>query len=497
MILRVKDTTVATGGPLIGIVNLLDAEKLDLHPMDRIKVVKGKQEETIVVDIAATELIVPEGWIGLNREVTEILKVKTGDKVGIVLARKPLSIDYIKKKLDGHVLIKKEFEQIVWDIVHNKLSEAEITYFVAACYTNNLTDAETVMLTKAMVSQGDKLKLDKYPIMDKHCIGGVAGNRTTMIIVPIVGAAGLTIPKTSSRSITSPAGTADTMEVLANVKLSLQRMTEVVKRVGCCIVWGGSLNLAPADDKIIKVERPLSIDAESQLIASIISKKLSVCSTHILLDIPCGKGAKIKHLKSAQILKHHFEELAKKLGIKVRVVITDGSQPVGNGIGPALEARDVLWILKNDERGPLDLKEKSLSLAGQLLEMGGKARRYKGYQMAKQILESGRAYEKMKEIIHAQGERIKEPDQIPISKFHFTIKSKVKGKVTSINNEAVTKVARVAGAPQSMSAGLYLHKHVGDHVARRDKLVTVYAKCDEKLKYAKDLCKEIELMTIS
>jgi AMP phosphorylase len=496
MRLQVKETSIATGGVLVGIMNYKDAEKLDLHPMDRIKVMKGRSEETIVVDIARTDLIVAEGHIGLHREVTESLKLKTGDTVEISLARKPLSLDYIKKKLDGRILKRKEFDQIIWDIVHNKLSEAELTYFVAACYTNNLTDAETVMLTKAMAQQGDKLKLNKHPIMDKHCVGGVAGNRTTMIVVPIVGAAGLTIPKTSSRSITSPAGTADTMEVLANVRLTLDQMTQVVQRIGCCIVWGGALNLAPADDKIIKVERPLSIDAESQLIASIISKKLSVSSTHILLDIPVGKGAKVKDHRSAQILKNHFEHLAKQLGIRVEVVFTDGSQPVGNGIGPALEARDVLWILRNDPRGPTDLREKSLVLAGRLLEMGGKASRGRGYRMAKEILESGRAYEKMREIIRAQGKCIDDPEKVPISNCFFSIRSSKRGKVDAINNEAVTKIARVAGAPQAQSAGLYLHKHVGNRVAKGEKLVTVYAQCKEKLKYAKDLCGQLEIMTI-
>ncbi|MFH1510608.1 MAG: AMP phosphorylase [Candidatus Woesearchaeota archaeon] len=496
MRLAVKETSISTGGVLIAVIHCKDAEKLDLHPMDRVKVYNKGKVETVVVDIARTELIVPEGKIGLHREVAEALGAKNHDLVDIALARKPLSLDYIKKKLDGHKLGKKEFDQIVWDIVHNKLSEAELTYFVAACYTNSLTNEETVFLTRAMAEQGDILKLGRYPIMDKHCVGGVAGNRTTMIVVPIIGAAGLTIPKTSSRSITSPAGTADTMEVLCNVKLSLNQMKAVVNKIGCCIVWGGSLNLAPADDKIIKVERPLSIDAESQLIASIISKKLSVSSTHILLDIPCGKGAKVKDKKSAEILKTHFEYLAAKLKLKVRVLITNGSQPVGNGIGPSLEARDVLWILRNDSRGPQDLREKSLLIAGNLLEMGKKAGKGKGYNLAKEILDSGKAYEKMTQIIRHQGKKTELPEQIRIGECIFKIKAQKSGRVSRIDNEAVTKLARVAGAPAAQSAGLYLHKHVNDKVSRGEPLVTVYSQCDEKLKYARDIAKILSIMEI-
>lgn len=496
MKLTVKTMAIATGGILIAVINQKDAEKLDLHAMDRIKVQKGRAVETVAIDIARTDILVQPGQIGAYKEVVDSLSLVTGDVVEISLAKKPLSIDLIKKKLDGHLLGAKEFEQIIGDIVHNRLNDTELTFFVAACYTNSLTTREINYLTRAMVKQGEILRLSRRPIMDKHCVGGVAGNRTTPIIVPIVAAAGLTIPKTSSRSITSPAGTADTMEVMANVNVPLHKMKEIVEKANGCIVWGGSLNLAPADDKIIKVERPLSIDAESQLIASILAKKLSVSSSHILLDVPVGKGAKIKSRKSAEILKKHFENTSKRLGIHVRVVITDGSQPIGNGIGPALEARDVLWILKNDPRGPKDLREKSLVLSGMLLEMARKAKKGSGYKLARQILESGRAYEKMKEIISLQGKICDDPDKIALANCFFVIKSSKKGKVASIDNEAVTRIARVAGAPQAQSAGIYLHKHVGDSVKKGEKLLTVYASCGEKLQYAKEVCKQLEAMNV-
>jgi putative thymidine phosphorylase len=496
MKLKVKTMAVSTGSILIAIINQKDAERLDLHPMDRIKIEKGSSVETVAIDIAKTDILVPQGFIGAYKEVVDSLRLTNDDHVDISLAKKPLSIEIIKKKLDGHMLSQKEFDQVIWDIVHNKLNETELTFFVAGCYTNALTPSEIVCLTRSMFHQGGILKLPDRTVLDKHCIGGVAGNRTTPLIVPIVASAGLAIPKTSSRSITSPAGTADTMEVMANVNIPIDRMKEIVLRHKGCIVWGGSLNLAPADDKIIKVEKPLSIDAESQLIASILAKKLSVSSTHILLDIPVGKGAKIKFRKSAEILKRHFELTAKKLGIHVKVIVTDGSQPIGNGIGPSLEARDILWILKNDPRGPSDLKEKSLAMAGMLLEMGKKARHNKGYKMAKEILESGKAFAKMKEIINAQGLVCDDPAKIQLSKCSFDIKARCSGVVKLIDNEAITKIARVAGAPLAHCAGLYLYSHVGDKVKKGDRLFTVYALCNEKLQYARDICKDLEAFII-
>ncbi|MFH0978654.1 MAG: AMP phosphorylase [Candidatus Woesearchaeota archaeon] len=497
MRLKVKTMAIATGGILVAVINQKDAERLDLHPMDRVKLQVGNQSETVVLDISRTDYIVAQGQIGLYKEVTDNLAVHNGQSVDVFLAKKPVSLDFIKKKLDGHILTRAEFDQIIWDIVHNRLNDTELTYFVAACYTNSLTTEEVMSLTKAMTEQGERLVLNRSPVMDKHCVGGLAGNRTTPIIVSIVAAAGLTIPKTSSRSITSPAGTADTMEVLANVNVPLPRMKEIVEKANGCVVWGGALNLAPSDDKIIKVERPLSIDAESQLIASILAKKLSVSSTHILLDIPVGKAAKIKHRHSAEILKKHFELAAKKLRIHVKVIITDGSQPIGNGIGPCLEARDVLLILKNDPKGPADLREKSLMMAGLLLEMGNKAAEGKGYKLAKKILESGAAYKKMKEIIHLQGKHVDEPDKVQISNHLFVVKARKSGRVVSIDNEAVTRISRVAGAPQSQIAGMFLHKHVGDSVRKNEPLFTVYASCSEKLSYAKELTESSEVMVIN
>ena len=486
MKLNVKDMDIATGGPLVTILNEKDAMKFDIHHMDRIKIKKGKKIETVVANIATSKKTVPEGSIGVYEEVVDSLKLKNNDKVIIKLARKPLSIDFIKKKLDRKDLNKKEIDQIVWDIVHNKLSTSELTFFVAACYTNLLSINETIMLTKAMAKHGNILKLNKHPIIDKHSIGGIPGNRTTLVLVPIIAASGLTMPKTSSRSITSPAGTADTMEVLAKVAFPIKKMKQIITKTHCCIVWGGALNLAPADDKIINVEKTLEIDAESQLLASIMAKKYSVSSTHILIDIPIGNGTKIQNKEEALKLKKDFESIGKKLRKHVKVIITDGSQPIGNGIGPSLEARDVLWLLSRDKRRPLDLEKKCVTMACEIFKMVGIK---KSKTKVLEILNSGLAYKKMKELIKAQQGNIFDPEKIKIGKFKYNVVASKTGIVKRIDNKTISRIARIAGAPLNKGAGIYLHKHVGNKVKKEDKLFTLYSESRQKLNFAREFLK--------
>jgi AMP phosphorylase len=485
MKLKVKDMDIETGGVKVVLLHKHDAALLDLHTLDRIKIKKGNKIQTVVLDIAASSKPIKPGQIGCFDEVVKSLKLKKNETVKIMPAKKPLSIEFIKKKLDGLKLNKNEIDQIVWDIVHNKLNEIELTYFVSACYARELDINETTLLTKAMKSHGDILKLKRYPIMDKHCVGGVAGNRTTPIIVSIIAASGLTMPKTSSRSITSPAGTADTMEVLTNISLSLKDMEKVVKKTNGCLIWGGALNLAPADDKIIQVEKPLRIDAKSQLLASVMAKKASVSATHLLIDIPEGKEAKIPSKRRAKILKKDFENLSRRLGINANVIITDGSEPIGNGIGPSLEARDILYVLKNDHKSPIDLKNKSLRLAGLMLELGGKVKKGNGLKIAKEILESGKAYKKFIEIIKAQGGKEIKPEKIKLAALKHNIRAKRSGKIQTISNRAISKIARIAGAPKDKGAGIYLHKHVNNKVKKGEILFTVYSRSKEKLEYAK------------
>jgi thymidine phosphorylase len=473
---KVKDMDIAADGVLIAILNEKDAKKLDLNSGDRIIVKNKKREVTCILDISESKKAVPMGKIGLFEEVLDRLKVKHNDSITLLFTGKPESVKHIRDKLFGKELEYMELYRIVDDISHDRLTAIEKTYFVSACFTNGLSIKEIVSLTKAMVETGEKLKF-KGLTLDKHCIGGVPNNRTTMIVVPIIAAAGLIMPKTSSRAITSPAGTADTMECLTQVELDKKKIKRVVKKTKACIIWGGSMDLAPADDKIIDIEHPLSIDAEGQLLASVISKKASVTSNMVLIDIPMGKTTKIKNKREARHIKKMFEILGRKMGMKIKVIVTNGSQPIGRGVGPILEARDVLAILQNHNHAPSDLKKKSLMMAGILLEMAGKKQ---GLKLAQNILESGRAYKKMQEIINAQGRQ-----KIPkLGAFSFHVKSGKSGKVKEINNEIIAKIARMAGAPHDKGSGLYLNKKVNDHVKKSELLYTIYAENKFKLEFS-------------
>ena len=482
MKLKVKDMDIATGGVLIAILNIEDAKRFDLYPEDRITIRKGKKITTAVVDIAESRKAVPPGKIGLFEEVLDKLHSKQEDIVKIDIQEKPKSIAFIKKKLDGYTLTAKETNTIVKHIVQGRLTDIELAYYIAATYTKDMELGEITALTKAMVENGGHLKFKKQFIIDKHCTGGVPGNRTTMIIVPILAAAGLTIPKTSSRSITSPAGTADTMEVLAPVALNLEKIRKVVKKTNGCIVWGGAVDLAAADDKMIRVRHSLSIDPEGMLLSSILAKKAAVGSTHVLVDVPLGKDTKIKTKKEALHLKRMFVKIGKRLGMKVKVIITDGTEPIGNGAGPVLEARDSLYILKRHPKRPLDLEKKGVAMAATIMQMVGIRNAKK---KAQQILDSGLAYEKMKQIIKAQGGNPNiDPGKMRLGKYSYTYKSPRAGTIMDIDNITIAKMARIAGAPRDKEAGLYLYKHERQKVKKGEPIFTIYSDNRVKLRYA-------------
>jgi putative thymidine phosphorylase len=477
---QTKKISICTGETLVAILNRRDSIEFSLHIGDRVRIFDSNNSVVAVVDVTDSFEMVSKGEIGLTDEVVTLLggieKV-----VDVVPEKKPKSIDLIKKKLEGRKLNYDDYLEILKDIRDNKITSIETTYFVAATYMHPLDMNEIVSFTKAMVNTGDILKFDSTIVVDKHCIGGIPGNRTTMLIVPIVAAAGLLIPKSSSRSITSPAGTADTVEVLCDVTFDLEKINSIMKQVNACLIWGGSLNLAPADNRIIQVEKPIAIDVEAQLLASIMAKKKSVSATHLIIDIPYGYGAKIETRRRALHLKESFEILGKKLDMKVKVILTDGSQPIGNGIGPALEARDVLYVLKNDVKAPLDLENKSLMLAGELLELAGKVPAGEGKMLAEDMLYSGKAYAKFIEILKAQNGKYFSAEEVPIGAFSFDVVSDKEGKIKAIDNKIIAKIGMFLGAPLDKGAGLYLYKHKGDSVKKGNVLYKVYAESKPKL----------------
>ena len=289
--------------------------------------------------------------LGLAEPAFRRFSEPAGSFVTVTPAVSPKSLDAVRAKIHGLTLSAAEISAIVDDLTHYRYSDMEIAAFLISS-ASFMTSDEVIALTHAMAQAGTQLSWDKPIVVDKHCIGGIPGNRTSMIIVPIVAAHGLTIPKTSSRAITSPAGTADTMEVLARVDLGVEQMKEVVRACHGCLVWGGHVNLSPADDILISVERPLSLDTREQMVASIISKKLAAGSTHLVIDLPVGPAAKLTTAMEAMRLRKLFEFVGDHFGISVEVITTDGRQPIGRGIGPVLEAQDVMAVLANEREAP-------------------------------------------------------------------------------------------------------------------------------------------------
>jgi len=479
-----KNVSIKTGDTFVCLMHIHDAKYIDVWPGDRLLIKKGKQKVITVIDITHKETIIRPGMLGIFKDVADELGTAEHDIIEIEVVEKPVSVAAIRKKLHGHQLKEKELRSIVRDIADRKLTNIEMTYFVSSCFMHDLSFSEIKYLTEAMVSTGDKLPRLAPQVYDKHCSGGVAGNRTTPIIVPIVASAGLVIPKTSSRSITSPAGTADTMEVMARVDFSISEMKKIVKQVGACITWGGALNLAPADDTLIHIERPLGIDSEGQMIASILAKKLAVSANRILIDLCISKKGKINK-KVADRLKRKLLRLGRAFHVTIEVMFSQGDEPVGHGIGPALEARDVLWVLKGDPRGPEDLRKKAVYMAGKLLGMSKKFK--KPYKKAEQLLASGQAFDMFRTIVTAQGIETIDPDELLIGPKSFHVKAKKKGKIKAISNELISRIAQGAGAPADKSAGIYLYKHVGDIVKKNELLYTVYAYSERKLEYARSL----------
>lgn len=432
------------------------------------------------------ESIVGPGEIGLGEQAFRRLGMEEGNEVAIEQARPPASLEFVRRKIDGEVLNEIEVSAIIQDITHHLYSPMEIGAFLVAC-AGFMSTQETLSLSEAMVSVGNRLHWNSPLVVDKHCIGGIPGNRTSMIIVPIVAAHGLLCPKTSSRAITSPSGTADTMEVLANVDISEDRMAEIVKQEKGVLAWGGRVNLSPADDILISVERPLRLDKYEQMVASILSKKVSAGSTHLVIDIPVGPTAKVRTQSDAVRLRKMFEYVARHMGIVTDIVITDGSQPIGRGIGPVLEARDVMAVLRNEADAPDDLRDRALLLAGRVLDFDPAIPGGRGYARALELLASGEALAAMERLIAAQGPTVEKPT---VGVHHFEVTANSIGKVDSIDCERIARIARLAGAPMDKGAGIDLLRKVGDPVRTGEALYRIYANSETGLGFAKDLATE-------
>lgn len=418
-----------------------------------------------------------------------------------------LALEALRKKLLGKKLTYKEIYSIMDQISHDKFGDVLTTYFAAAGYSEGFTNEELFFLTKAMVATGERLHFSGI-VADKHSIGGVPGTRTTFIVVPIIAAAGFKIPKSSSRAITTPDGTADDMEVLAPVLLTKEQIYKVVKKTNACIVWGGSVKIAPADDILIQVEKPLLFESYDKIIVSIMAKKIAFGSNHVVIDLPYGEMVKVHNLKEAEIIKNKFEYVARKFKIKIRVLIHKTDEPAGRGIGPVLEVREAIRVLQQKKVRSLDLEIRALNLAGNLLEMcledsNQKLKSYvkkvygNCYGWAEDILKSGRAFKKMQEIIKAQeGNPNVTSEKLNPARHFVKITAVRNSEIKNMNSKNITYVARLLGAPGQKKSGIYLNKKIGEKIKKGEAIFTLFSENVYNLKEAKESLKNFPIFTL-
>lgn len=436
-------------------------------------------------EVIATLYQIDNDWLtteeaGLSEAAWTRLQVADGEPLIVRHAPTLESLADVRRRIYGGRLDGKAFRSIIGDIAAGRYADIHLATFIAACSAFALDVDEITHLTRAMVEVGDRLSWASEVIADKHCVGGLPGNRTTPIVVAIAASLGLTMPKTSSRAITSPSGTADAMETLAPVDLDLAHMRRVVEAEGACIAWGGAVRLSPADDVLIRIERALDIDTEGQLIASVLSKKVSAGASHVVLDLPVGPTAKIRTEEAGRDLATHMRAVADAFGLRTRFVMTDGSQPVGRGIGPALEGRDVIAVLNNAPDAPLDLRTRAIAIAAAVLELAGAAPEGAGAAMATEALASGKAWAKFQRICEAQG-GMRVP---PVAKLKRAYSAPRSGLLTHINNRKISRLAKLAGAPDDKAAGVDMHVRLGDRVVAGRPMLTVHAEAPGEMEYA-------------
>jgi AMP phosphorylase len=485
---------VRTGDAMIALVNEADASEYGVSIGERVALEVAGKKKSIIVTLDTTDTLVEEGEIGFFEDVWEKYNIRFGEVVKVKLLAPGKAVLSIRKKLLGEKLSYEDVYSIIKEIADDKLGKVLTTYYAAAGYSPGFDEEEMFYMTKAMAEIGDVLKFEGI-VADKHSIGGVAGKGITPLVVPIVSCLkDVTIPNTSTRAITSASATTDMLEVIMPMSFSKEELSAFILKNNVFMVWGGGLDLAPADDKIIQVQKPIGIESIAKFVASIVAKKVAQGVTHVIFDVPCGKGAKIKTEEEFQKVKSSFERVCAKFSINVVVHRRDVSGIDGNAVGPSLECREFLRIYERDERRSLQLEEDALQMAGKLIELCNKAKQGEGYKLAKQILESGDAFAKLRQIIKLQGgnENISS-NSLEIGGITFEIKAKKSGVISNVNNKKVFEVCRALGNPRIKEAGMYFHKKKGDKVKLGDRLVTLYATTDSRMKLGKNVYEEVEI----
>lgn len=498
--LNAKKLDIGAGNDLKILLHKADSEKMGVNEGD-VVAFRWKDNEVYVESTETTTELLP-GEVGIYEEIWSMYPIENGEYISIDLVERPQSMEFIKKKILGHKLNEEELNLIMKEVGERKLTEVDVAFLMATFFNPGFDEDETLWMTKGMAHSGQVMNFKGIKdgnelVVDKHSIGGVAGKAITPIVVPVLASCGLIVPNTSTRAITTPAGTSDILEVAMPVHMTSDQIIDVVKKTGACMVWGGALDLAPADDVIIHAERGIHLESFQKVLVSIVAKKISMGITHIVIDIPWGRGTKMQNREDAEVLKEQFITLFKKVGIICEVYLRQAKGPDGQGIGPNMEMRETLKILERKDDRSKHLESIATEMTGVVLEMSGKAQKGEGNSLAISQLNSGAALKKFWEIAKAQGANLElKSDDIEMAPLEYDITSEIEGTIDLINNREIVRMARSLGNPAIKNSGLYMHKMQGESVKKGDKLITLYATSPERMEAAKKACDQTLLYTL-
>ncbi|WMS41067.1 phosphonate metabolism protein/1,5-bisphosphokinase (PRPP-forming) PhnN [Acuticoccus sp. MNP-M23] len=451
-----------------------------LGAAERVDVVAGSRRVRARLALCDAGTLVGPGEAALSAPALERLGLASGSEVTVQRARAAGSRDLLRAKVAGCTLETAEIEQIALDLVAGNYSEGETAGFLVAA-AQSLTTSEVIALTRVRAALGNALVWDRPLVVDKHSLGGVPGSRISMIAVPIAAAHGLLVPKISSRAITSAAGTADVMECAARVDLTRADMGAAIAAAGATIAWNGRISHSPLDDVMNAINRPLGIRSALLDVSSILSKKLLAGATHVVIDIPAGRGAKTETRAEAAKLATLFETVGSGVGLTVRAFVTDGSRVIGTAVGPALELIDVRAVLEGAAGASAALREKALDFAAEMLAFDPSVPVGTGRARAESLLESGAALSAFEAIVDAQGRR----QTATPGPFVRTICASRSGTVAGIDGPALGALARAAGAPEDKGAGVRVIAPPGAQIVAGAPVLEVVASHQDALDWSR------------
>ena len=471
--------TDVTSSQPVALMNSDDCLQLGISVNDRVRI---SDRETAVAMVSISDTVVKKGQVFIPAILMDRCGTEDGRTVEVEYSPLPESIRSIRRKINGGRLGMEEIDSIVSDIMMGNLSEKEILAFVSSFNVNNSDLTEVAFLTRSMAATGRTVDLGIRPVFDFHSLGGVPGNKITPIVVSIVATQGMAIPKLSSRAVSSACGTSDFIDTFCDVEMDAGSLKKAIGSTGGVFACGNE-DYAPVGKKIIDAERPMGIDPRPTMMASIMSKKVAIGTTHLLVDIPMGEGSKIPDMGTAEDFAESLIDLGTILGIHVECAVTDADQPIGRAIGPILEAKECISILENGG-GDRSIVDKACGMAGILLEMAGEK---DGRARALDILGSGKALEKFREIVKVQnGDPGISSDDLTPGGFMKEVHAKRSGFVQYVDNRSIVAIAKGAGAPSDAGAGIVLLHKKGDRVESGETLFTIYAENQAKLDRAVD-----------